>query len=261
MKKIIYVIIFMLLINISCKKQNEPVKVNFILRISPNYLKRVDFSIININYLLQSKDSEIDTDDDWDVPSTSYPDEYIQELNSNANESIIATTDIVPGELSRILIGLSECSVWEAVNYPPYSISYDLTVPYIYVDMLNFKANVNIEPDQENNIYIEFDARESIYIEDGNYYMKPQLRAYTDKTTGCVQGYISPVEAQPYIYVISGNDTIHTISEKTDGYFKVRGIPGGSYELKFEPLKGYSVKSSEITISNGKTLNLGEIAF
>ncbi len=126
---------------------------------------------------------------------------------------------------------------------------------------VKFNVNQKIDGGKMYTFYIDFDASRSIIkINDESYKLNPVLRMFSDATGGTIKGIISPKEAKPLIIAMSAIDTIGTIPND-DGYFMIRGVPTGNYNIVFVPqLSGMLVDSlKNVEVNLGEINNIGTI--
>jgi hypothetical protein len=91
-------------------------------------------------------------------------------------------------------------------------------------------SNVDfIQPDQFQ-FWLDFDAGRSIRERRGQYELDSQIRIFTNKKTGRLEGKVLPQEAQAVVLAINGSDTISARPEN-NGNFKFIGLPAGTYQL------------------------------
>lgn len=110
--------------------------------------------------------------------------------------------------------------------------------------------------------WIDIDVGKSIIENnDGTFIFNPSVRTFKNQFNGRIKGYVFPIESQPYIQAIKGNDTLTAIPDSS-GFYQFSGLQG-SYKLKFIPsLMGYStVITNPINVTSNQiqvydTINL-----
>lgn len=91
-------------------------------------------------------------------------------------------------------------------------------------------SNVDfIQPDQFQ-FWLDFDAGRSINERHGQYELDSQIRIFTKKTAGRLEGKVLPAEAQAVVLAINGVDTASARPEN-NGDFRFIGLPSGTYQL------------------------------
>lgn len=100
-----------------------------------------------------------------------------------------------------------------------------------------YKLNVqaDVEAGQVYDLVIDFDASQSI-VQTGNggFILKPVLRTVDLQEQASISGTVLPLEAEPYVYAIMGEDTVGTQPDD-EGYFRLVGLNEGTYNVLFEP--------------------------
>lgn len=138
--------------------------------------------------------------------------------------------------------------------------TYALTTPS--AQQSGYKLNVNAEI-QEGQVYelvIDFDASQSIVVTgNGKYILKPVLRTVNLQEEGSISGTVLPLEAEPYVYAIMGEDTVGT-NPDDEGNFTIVGLEDGTYNVWFEPTnEAYADSLIEgITIEDGEKFEFEE---
>ncbi len=100
-----------------------------------------------------------------------------------------------------------------------------------------YKLNVqaDVESGQVYDLVIDFDASQSI-VQTGNggYILKPVLRTVNLQEQGSISGTVLPLEAEPFVYAIMGEDTVGTQTDD-EGFFRLVGLNEGTYNVLIEP--------------------------
>lgn len=109
-----------------------------------------------------------------------------------------------------------------------------------------------------SQLWLDFDVSRSIIkVRDGKFYLLPVIRIFTVKTTGSLEGKVSPREAYSVISVYNDQDTGYAIPAY-DGRFKVRGLKEGSYSVFVNASNGYqdtTLTGVEITRNRETKIN------
>lgn len=138
--------------------------------------------------------------------------------------------------------------------------TYALTTPS--AQQSGYKLNVNAEV-QEGQVYelvIDFDVSQSIVVTGNNrYILKPVLRTVDLQEEASIAGTVLPLEAEPYVYAIAGEDTVGTNPDE-EGNFTIIGLDEGTYNVWFDPTNEvYSDSLVEnITIEDGEQFEFEE---
>ncbi|WP_346236939.1 DUF4382 domain-containing protein [Niabella insulamsoli] len=161
------------------------------------------------------------------------------------------------GKIEQIRLLLNETGNTVVVDGVPH----DLTIPSGSQTGLKINFHQELEPDGVYKIGLDFDAARSIHqTGNGKFMMRPVVKAFTELASGQVLGYLKPAEALGLVHLIKGFDTIASAIPRADGYFKLVGVPSGTYDLSFdaEDTTGYldAVKPG-VTVTLGKSTDLG----
>jgi hypothetical protein len=110
-------------------------------------------------------------------------------------------------------------------------------------------------------ITLDFDAARSVVAKgNGEYKLKPVIRALTEATSGAIEGNVVPVEAMPAVFALDGTDTIATAYTDSLGFFLLRAIPAGTYTVTFDPKAGYTpTQVSDVTVTVGNVTAMGQV--
>lgn len=148
----------------------------------------------------------------------------------NGNEITLGETELETGTYSqlRLILGSDNEVV---VNGQPHS----LQTPSARQTGIKLNINANIEEGQTYSLLVDFDAGRSVVeTGNGNYLLKPVLRAVNLEATGSISGSIQPAEVLTGIWAISGEDSLSTWTDE-DGSFTLLGIAPGTYQVQFRP--------------------------
>lgn len=120
--------------------------------------------------------------------------------------------------------------------------TYALTTPSAQQSGYKLNVNADIEAGEVYDLVIDFDASQSIVSAglSGNFILKPVLRTVELESTGSISGNVMPLDAEPFVYAIMGQDTMGTQVD-AEGDFKIIGLSEGSYDVWIAPtLETYS---------------------
>jgi hypothetical protein len=87
------------------------------------------------------------------------------------------------------------------------------------------------------DISIDFDAGRSLVQHGGRIELKPQTKAFRKGKAGAIEGRVLPLDANPVVMAIHGQDTA-TAKPGREGEFKIVGLTPGSYSLLVRSLAG-----------------------
>lgn len=129
------------------------------------------------------------------------------------------------------------------------------------------KLNVQSAPELTSGyrVVIDFDAASSIVAKgNGEYSLKPVIRAYIDANTSSISGKLTPVDEAIRVFTLdAAGDTISTISDPSlENYFILHGLFTGSYKIGLQNLTTheFSVLKEGVNVVGGTNVNLGTVA-
>lgn len=171
---------------------------------------------------------------------------------SNGVDTLLAQATLPAGDISqiRLILGSNNTVV---VN----GQTYVLATPSAMQSGLKFNFHQTLMANTSYKIWIDFDANKSIVQQgNGNYLLKPTIRAYSEETNGQVKGYVLPAFSASAVYAINGTDTVSAIPAN-DGFFEFNGLAQGSYQIWFKANTGYQdQKLNNVNVSFGQITNL-----
>ncbi|RYZ30281.1 MAG: DUF4382 domain-containing protein [Chitinophagaceae bacterium] len=106
-------------------------------------------------------------------------------------------------------------------------------------------------------LWLDFDAGNSIRVDNsgsGNnngFELKPHIKAFGKRTTGRIEGRVSPLAANAIVKAVIGTDTATAIPESRSGEFKIIGLNAGMYKVIVDGQNGYL----DTTINNVRVVN------
>jgi hypothetical protein len=112
------------------------------------------------------------------------------------------------------------------------------------------------------SIIIDFNVGKSVFSTGNNTYMlKPVLRSYIADVTSYFKGNISPAKLLTKVFVVTGTDTLWTVSDTTNSnYFRLSGFTLGTYTVKFMPADTTVVTDTvSVIVHSGSNINLDTI--
>ncbi|EOZ96552.1 hypothetical protein A33Q_2322 [Indibacter alkaliphilus LW1] len=171
------------------------------------------------------------------------------------NEAYLGSVEVPAGRVSqiRLLLGDNNYIIKNGERI-------DLKTPSAQQSGLKLQVNKEFESGREYDLIIDFDAGRSIVRagNSGNYILKPVLRVVAE-TAASIQGTILPVEAQPKVTATRNGESFSTFTDE-NGFFRLRGIPGGTYVIEIEPLEPYlPVILDGVSVGNGETVTIETI--
>jgi hypothetical protein len=149
----------------------------------------------------------------------------------------------------RITLGENNTVVKDGVSYPLQLINP--TMNFLYIKLNDEHRR---DSSDKQGVWVDFDLSRSVIAINGKYYLRPVLRPFCDRNFGEVEGKVTPAAAGARVVVYNAKDT-STAIPNPDGFFKVRGLPAGSYSVWFDASNGYQ----DTTINNVQLINGREV--
>lgn len=178
----------------------------------------------------------------WDTLSVT-PRVYDLLKLKNGVDTIIANGYANAGKIIKVRITLgNNNTIWTDATH-----SYPLTLcdndPYLYVKVQT--NTMEILPNGQTRIRVDFDVARSVEYDNGGYCLKPKLKSYSDNNSGKIEGYVKPRQANAMIKVYNSTDTAYAIPEE-DGEFSIRGLKPAVYSVLYKATAPYR----DTTINN-----------
>jgi hypothetical protein len=148
----------------------------------------------------------------------------------NGLDTLLVQAEVPAGTVQQIRLKLGNNSVIvvDGTTYP-------LSTPSGQQSGIKLNLNETFVADGSYTIWLDFDAAKSInQTGNGQYKLKPVIRAYSALTDGRIKGYVLPFAALTTVYAINGVDTFAAIPNALDGYYRISGLPAGTYQVWFD---------------------------
>lgn len=154
----------------------------------------------------------------------------------------------------RLILGTQNSVVVDGVSYP-------LDTPSAQQSGLKLQVNQTLLANSQNSVLIDFDANKSIVVNgNGTYSLKPVLRTIDLSTTGTIEGSISIPGTLASVKVVSASGEDYYTNVKTDGTFKILGLPAGTYSVTITPVLPYlPAIQNNVNVQVGASTNVGII--
>ncbi len=210
-------------------------------------------------------DDDNDADDDdqhrdrfgkWDTLSIR-PGVYNILKLRNGIDTLLGTGNLPAGKIRkiRLTLGANNSVVKAGTRYPLNLLAG--TNKYVYLK-LKGEDEDETAPGQ-SAVWIDFDVCESIKFINGQYFLKPNLKAFSLKQFGKLEGKVLPKAAAPFVRVFNNTDSATALPEE-DGEYKVRGLRDGTYNIKFSGSNGYfDTTINNIQIKKGEETHVATI--
>ena len=177
---------------------------------------------------------------------------------TNGIDTLLGAIELPAGKIEQIRLVLGSNN---SVKVDGQTVN--LSTPSAQQSGLKLNLNADLVEGVTYKILLDFDAARSIVKRgNGTYSLKPVIRAIEEATSGAIKGAVTPVDATPAIYAISGTDTLGTAFADDMGKFLVRGIPAGAYTVSIVPGGTYvAIQKTGVSVTVGNVTDLGTIEF
>ncbi len=176
----------------------------------------------------------------------------------NGLDTLLASKTVVNGSvrLIKIEFGTNNAVMKDSITYP---LQLPIGAPNYFIIKLKGHELDEYLP-KKLRLWLDFNIANSIIQERNNqFYFRPWIKFFTEKTTASISGKVIPMEARPIVIVYNNTDTAVALPNR-DGYFKIRGLKEGTYTVYINASNGYNGKTiTNITVSKTKELLLGTI--
>jgi hypothetical protein len=152
----------------------------------------------------------------------------------------------------RLILGPNNTIVANGTSYP-------LNTPSAQESGLKLNLHETLAPGGSYTFWLDFDAAKSILqTGNGQYKLKPVIRAYTAVTNGRITGYVLPLASMTTVYAINGTE-IYSAIPSLNGYYQLTGLPAGTYQVMYDAdAPGYSdVTINNVQVTYGVATDLG----
>jgi hypothetical protein len=255
------VIIFAGLYFMSCDSNDDSVpatnqtsKIAVRLTDAPGDYDEVNLEVIDV--LIKS--SEDGDDNGWVSIGVNKPVLYnVLELTGGVN-ALIADTWIPSGNIEqiRLLLGENNTVVIDGITHP-------LKTPSAQQSGLKLKLNQTLEPGMYYDFTIDFNVDKSIVKagKSGNYNLHPVIKVFATLSLGGIKGMVAPTGFQVKASVMAGDVEFSAYANEL-GYFKISGIPAGTYTVKLtpDPTSDYLEASVPgVVVTDGVITDIGNV--
>lgn len=191
----------------------------------------------------------------WNTIPLANPGVYDLLELTNGLDTLLGTVTLPSGNISqlRLILGPNNTVVVGGT-------AYDLKTPSAQQSGLKVQIHKNLHPGITYDITLDFDASRSIVMTgNGEYILKPVIRAITDPITGGIEGNLDPDMVAVVHAISSTGDTTGTFSDSL-GAFKILGLNGGTYQVDIHPVAPFSDTTfTGIAVTNGQITSMGTL--
>ena len=155
----------------------------------------------------------------------------------NGADTLLAEAEVPAGDISdiRLMLGNRNAVVLDNGD------SVALLIPSGDDKQINLEVNnAALQPGVPFELVLDFDLAHSLHVparsDSGNYMLTPNIRVFAKGAGASIRGWVLPDSAHAHVLAVSPfNDTITTIPDAPGGFFKLWGIPQGTYTLYIVP--------------------------
>lgn len=218
-----------------------------------------DYEEVNVDIqAVQIHKSETADEKGWITLNQINPGIYNLLDFANGRDTLLGSADLPAGRISQVRLVLGNQN---SVRLKGQTQRLPLNTPSGQTSGLKVKIDTDLKEDVTYVVLLDFDAARSV-VERGNgdYNLKPVIRTLTQAVAGGIKGSIVPAAAMPVVYVISASqDTIGGFTNE-DGNFLIRGVPAGTYTVKFHAPAPYAEMSLPgVNVSKDQILDVGAV--
>lgn len=150
----------------------------------------------------------------------------------------------------RLILGNNNRIMTSTNQMIPLQIAAEM-MEGVVIEDVNASLSANII----TSIMIDINAALSVREVNGNYFLAPAARAFPETFGGSLRGYVAPAEADAFVALVRGSDTLLTLPEASDGMFYFNGLHEGEWEVHLiaDPQSGYRDTLFTETIVEGQS--------
>lgn len=121
-------------------------------------------------------------------------------------------------------------------------------------------SNVEFLQPNQLRFWLDFDAGRSIRERNGSYELDSQIRIFSKKSGGSIEGKVLPAEARAVVLAINGTDTASARPEDS-GEFRFTGLTAGTYKILVDATANAYIDTllNNIRVINGEDTKLATI--
>jgi len=216
-----------------------------------------DYEEVNVDIQdVQVSSQEGDNDTGWQSLTINKGVYDLKKL-TNGIDTLLGSADLPVGKIAqiRLILGSNNTIRVDGKSIP-------LTTPSAQQSGLKVLVNQELKEGITYKVLLDFDAARSIVARgNGDFNLKPVIRAVTEALDGAIKGAVNPAASKPTVYAILGTDTVSTSADTTSGAFLVRGLQAGAYRVVLVPVAGFQSKElSGVNVTTGQVTDVGTVA-
>jgi hypothetical protein len=167
---------------------------------------------------------------------------------TNGNDTLLADAQVQTGRIQQIRLVLGPNNTVKVGGQ-----TYDLATPSAQQSGLKINIHQDVTSGVLYKLILDFDASRSVVKSgNGNYHLKPVIRASMEAIGGGIKGYVTPTTFSTAVYALKGSDTVAG-TYTSNGSYQIQGIEAGTYNLSFVPSDTTYKKQTKtgITVTTG----------
>ena len=216
-----------------------------------------DYEAVNIDV----QDVQVNPEDDdegWVSLANVNPGVYNLLDLTGGLDTLLADAELPAGRLSQIRLVLGSDNTVQIDGEVK-----ELMTPSAQQSGLKVQLNTDLEAGVTYTILLDFDAARSV-VQAGNsgrFNLKPVIRATVDANSGSIRGTVLPADVQSLITAYNSTDTLSTYTNG-EGFFLLRGVPEGTYNLLIAPDPDSALPDEELTdvaVTLGEVTDIGAV--
>jgi hypothetical protein len=246
MNKIIYTLLVLSSVMVSCFREREPeIEENALLEIylidAPAGFQEVWVEVLAVDLLPAGADEG--NANNWISMPYLADDQQVDLLELTGGNSLrLGEIEIPAGEISQLHLRLGDNNYLVSID----EVHIPLTTPSAQQSGLKVAINKTLNAGASHDLVIDFDVFKSI-VQTGasdQYILRPILRVLEEEYA-TIDGVVSPQSAWPAsVVAVTGQDSIGTFTD-SNGYFKMRGLKEATYTVVVTPNRNYKSYVSE----------------
>jgi hypothetical protein len=184
----------------------------------------------------------------WDTVSVA-PGLYDLLKLRNGIDTLIASGLTHVGKITKIRITLGSNNTVSTDSAHQFPLPICDGSPYVYANIRS--VSLDSINSTQYIVHLDFNVARSIWFDNGQYCLNPQLKSYCSKNSGSVEGVVLPAAAHAYVEVINSTDTALAIPEDK-GEFRLKGLSPGTYSVMYKSVASYQDTTlTNITVVQG----------
>ncbi|MFD2515900.1 DUF4382 domain-containing protein [Pontibacter locisalis] len=216
-----------------------------------------DYAEVNVDVKTVQVHKDGDGDEsEWITLDEIKPGVYNLLDYTNGESFLLASSTLPAGRIAQIRLILGDNNTLKLKD----GTVTPLVTPSGQQSGVKLDINAELVSDVTYTLLLDFDAAQSVVPRgNGQYNLKPVIRTITQAVAGGIKGTVTPAEYKPGIYVISATDTVGGFADES-GNFLVKGVPAGTYTVKFYTEGGAHDKTLEnVSVSQEQIKDLGTV--